>query len=77
MVGQVLNNAMGYRDFVYLPSKRLMFTAISDMSALSRVDSYFTNMDLPWEKKQKSKSSFVVSGRYRSLDSTKSRCIGV
>ena len=51
MVGQVLNNAMGYRDFVYLPSKRLMFTAISDMNALSRVDSYFTNMDLPWEKK--------------------------
>lgn len=50
MIGQVVNNAMGYRDFIYLPQKRLLFTAISDMNALSRVDSYFTNMDLPWEK---------------------------
>ena len=51
MIGQVTNNAMGYRDFIYLQGKRLMFTAIADMSPVSRIDSYFTNMDLPWEKK--------------------------
>ena len=43
---------MGYRDCVYLPDKKLMFTVTSDMSAISRIDSYVTNMNLPWEKKK-------------------------
>ena len=29
-----------------------MLTVSSDMDAISRVDSYFNNMRLPWEKKQ-------------------------
>ena len=62
MIGQVTNQAMGYRDFVYIQSKRLLFTAISDMSAVSRLDSYFTNMNLPWEKKnQKEKNTALLS----------------
>jgi len=27
-----------------------LFTSISDMSVTSRVDSYLTNMKMPWEK---------------------------
>ena len=27
-----------------------MFVAMSDMNLLTRVDSYFTNLTLPWEK---------------------------
>lgn len=30
--------------------KGIFFTAISDMSVTSRVDSYLTNMKMPWEK---------------------------
>ena len=41
---------MGYRDIVYLPEKSLLVTVTSDMSAISRIDSYVTNMNLPWEK---------------------------
>jgi len=38
------------RDFIYEVKEGLLFTAISDLSVTSRVDSYLTNMKMPWEK---------------------------
>ena len=67
MIGQVVNTAMGYRDIIYLSNKRLMFTCISDMSALSRIDSYFTNMDLPWEKKKPANQVLLSVGVIEAL----------
>lgn len=46
---------LGVRDFFYLNSKGLMFLALSDMKITSRLDSYLTNISMPWEKKDKSK----------------------
>lgn len=37
-----------------------MLTVASDMDAVSRVDSYFNNMRLPWEKKDPSKSKELM-----------------
>ena len=34
--------------------------ALSDMNILSRVDSYFTNMTMPWEKKKEAKQAKSV-----------------
>ena len=45
----------GVRDFIYLPQYQTCFVALSDMNILSRVDSYFTNMTMPWEKKKDQK----------------------
>ena len=42
---------MGFRDVVLVPEKKLFLSVTSDMSALSRVDSYMTNLKLPWDKK--------------------------
>ena len=44
-----------------------MFTAISDMSALSRMDSYFTNMDLPWEKNKNPNQVLLSVGVIEAL----------
>ena len=41
---------LGVRDFYYLQEQQIMFLACSDMNIASRVDSYITNANLPWEK---------------------------
>ena len=61
MIGEVNHNLMGFRDFLLIPEKKLFFCVTSDMNALSRVDSFFTNMTMPWEKKDKSKSEIALS----------------
>lgn len=42
---------LGVRDFVYNKEHDLIFIACSDMNIISRIDSYVTNVNLPWEKK--------------------------
>lgn len=61
MIGEVNHNLMGFRDFLLMPEKKLFFCVTSDMNALSRVDSFFTNMTMPWEKKDKSKPEIALS----------------
>ena len=39
-----------------------MFTCVSDMSALSRIDSYFTNTTLPWVNKKPNKEVLLSVG---------------
>ena len=41
---------LGIRDFYYLQEDSMIFVACSDMNIASRVDSYITNVNLPWEK---------------------------
>jgi hypothetical protein len=43
----------GIRDFIYLPEYKAGFVAMSDMNIVTRLDSYFTNFSMPWEKKSK------------------------
>jgi len=43
---------LGIRDFHYLNDKGLLFFALSEMKITSRLDSYLTNLNLPWEKKK-------------------------
>ena len=50
-VGEVTNLPLGGRDFVYVPSRNLLFVAMSEMQLASRLDSYITNFTMPWEKK--------------------------
>jgi len=38
----------GIRDFIYLPEEGIMFVTTGDMSAISRFDSYVSNMKIPW-----------------------------
>ena len=41
---------LGIRDLYYLQEESIMFAACSDMNLASRVDSYITNVNFPWEK---------------------------
>lgn len=50
----------GVRDFIYLPQYESCFIAFSDMNIMSRMDSYFTNMTMPWEKKKETKQAKSV-----------------
>lgn len=47
---------LGVRDFHYLNEKGLMFLALSDMKITSRIDSYLTNMSMPWDNKKDKKA---------------------
>jgi hypothetical protein len=51
----------GVRDFIYMPQYNTMLVACSEMNLVNRMDSYFTNFNLPWEKKQKSESNSVLT----------------
>ena len=42
---------LGIRDFLYLENEGIVFVALSDMKLASRLDSYMTNMNFPWEEK--------------------------
>ena len=49
-IASMVNFKQGVRDFIYLPQYKSIFVAMSDMNLLTRVDSYFTNFTMPWEK---------------------------
>jgi hypothetical protein len=42
---------LGIRDFQYLKYENVFLIACSEMNLASRVDTIFTNMNFPWEKK--------------------------
>lgn len=44
------NKGLGFRDFLYLEDQRALICLLGDMSVVSRLDSYFTNYKMPWEK---------------------------
>jgi WD40 repeat protein len=50
LIGEMTSMVLGVRDFHYQLDKGLMFTAISDMSLTSRLDTKITNIPMPWEK---------------------------
>ena len=58
-IASVMNFKQGVRDFLYLPQYKTMLVAMSDMNLLTRVDSYFTNLTMPWEK-SKTKGNGVL-----------------
>ena len=39
---------LGVRDFVYDEDYNILFVACCDMNIVSRLDSYFSNVNLPW-----------------------------
>ena len=51
-IGQIPDFSKGVRDFIYLPQYNSAFVATSDMNIVTRLDSYFTNISMPWEKKK-------------------------
>lgn len=48
----VEDKGLGYRDFIYDPNEAVLICLLGDMNIVSRLDSYFTNFQLPWEKKE-------------------------
>ena len=50
----------GVRDFIYLPEYKTGFVAMSDMNLVTRLDSYFTNFTMPWEKKSGQEKKSVL-----------------
>lgn len=53
---------LGVRDFVYVNDKAWLFVSLSDMKLTSRLDSYLTNVNLPWEKKRSDNITFATVG---------------
>lgn len=66
LVNSMENHSLGYRDVMHLPELRGMATLLGDMSPVSRVDSYFTNMKLPWESGQQKEIVYSV-GLFETL----------
>ena len=45
---------LGVRDCIFFQEGQILFLVCCDMNITSRVDAYITNVNLPWEKKNRS-----------------------
>lgn len=54
------NKALGYRDAIFLSDQQGICTLLGDMSPVSRLDSYVTNMKMFWEKEAPKEIVFSV-----------------
>jgi len=54
------NQVLGFRDFEYKTDANIFMALLSDMNAVSRVDSYITNLKMPWDKSDKEEIFFSV-----------------
>lgn len=66
LINSTEHKMLGYRGVLYLPEARGMAVLMGDMSALSRADSYFTNMRMPWESNEPKEVVFSV-GLFETL----------
>ena len=53
LIKEITNFLYGVRDFHYQRDQSLLFALVSDMNVASRVDSYLSNMKLPWDREDK------------------------
>lgn len=58
---------LGIRDFYYYVEESMMFVVCADMNIASRVDSYITNVNLPWERKTDAHVAVGAVFAYRVL----------
>ena len=54
------SRGLGYRDFLYLEDMNIVICLLGDMNIVSRLDSYFTNYKMPWEKRESDQVIFSV-----------------
>ena len=50
LIAELPELPLGVRDFVYMEDIGMLFLALSDMNISSRMDAFFTNIKLPWDK---------------------------
>lgn len=49
-VARIMNTHLGYRDFHFVEDRKFYYAVTSDPNTVSRLDSYLTNLNMPWEK---------------------------
>jgi WD40 repeat protein len=62
---------MGYRDLRYTEDRRFYFSVTSDPSTVSRLDSYVTNLNMPWDKKTDKDQVLLAVGNLEAWIRTK------
>lgn len=50
-IGRISHMLMGYRDFKFTEDRKFYYSVTSDPNSVSRIDSYITNLNMPWDKK--------------------------
>ena len=50
-VSRISHMLMGYRDLKFTEDRKFYYSVTSDPNSVSRIDSYITNMNMPWDKK--------------------------
>jgi len=60
VVGKISHLLMGYRDVFFTGGRKMYFSCSSDPHSVSRIDSYITNMEMPWNKAKKEEVILAV-----------------
>lgn len=61
-VSKITHRLLGYRDIHFTDDRKFYFAALSDTSTISRIDSYLTNIPMPWDKNVKKDEALLAVG---------------
>lgn len=62
MVSRITHKLLGYRDIHFTEDRKFYYAALSDTSTVSRLDSYLTNIPMPWDKAGKKDEALLAVG---------------
>jgi WD40 repeat protein len=61
-VARITNPHLGYRDFHFVDDRKFYYAVTSDPNTVSRLDSYITNLNLPWDKNVEKDQALLAVG---------------
>lgn len=61
-LGKITHRVHGFRDLVFTHDLSRYFSVTSDTKVSSRIDSYITNLNMPWDKQEKDKGPLLPLG---------------
>ncbi len=62
LTARITHMLMGYRDLYFSEDRKFYFSVTSDPSTVSRLDSYITNLNMPWDKKTEKDQVLLAVG---------------
>ena len=61
-LSRISNGHLGYRDVHFVEDRRFYFAVLSDPNTISRIDSYVTNFNMPWDKPTERDQALLAVG---------------
>lgn len=62
LAARISNGHLGYRDIHFVEDRKYYYAVASDPNTVSRLDSYLTNLSMPWDNKETKDQTLLAVG---------------